>query len=217
MTNQRNDVQALRVNWATPRVAKLGHLLNPPRLLVEAGTILAFVAAILATNYTLVGFPNVKLFDLMVFVAGYTLGFRRGAIVAASAWLLYGSFNPHGPASLPLLAILMASETVYAAAGASIRNIMGPSRVQALPSRISLLFGGTAIICTFIYDGLTNIYTGIIWAQMSQSTDYFRWTLTALFSPGALFFAAGHTASNFLFFTVLAPILIKGVRKVRGN
>jgi len=49
----------------------------------------AFVLAILATNYAFAGLPNVKLFDLLVFVAGYTLGLRRGLIVAGGAMLLY--------------------------------------------------------------------------------------------------------------------------------
>ena len=67
-------------NWALQaKVARRWGWLNPPRLLVEAGAILAFVAAILATNIALTSFPNVKLFDLMVFLAGYALGLRRGS------------------------------------------------------------------------------------------------------------------------------------------
>ena len=46
----------------------------------------AFILAILASNYALASQPNVKLFDLLVFTAGFTLGFRRGALVAAGAW-----------------------------------------------------------------------------------------------------------------------------------
>ena len=40
--------------------------LNPPRLVLEAGTVLAFVVSILVANYALAAFPNVKPFDLMV-------------------------------------------------------------------------------------------------------------------------------------------------------
>ena len=47
-----------------------------------------FLAAILGTNYALSALPNVKLFDLLVFVAGYTLGVRRGATVAVGAWFV---------------------------------------------------------------------------------------------------------------------------------
>jgi len=215
MTNPTGRL--LGVLWAPGRAARPGVLLNPPRLLVEAGTILAFVAAILATNYALTGFLNVKLFDLLVFLAGYSLGFRRGASVAVLAWLVYGNFNPYGPTTLPLLATVMASETVYAGAGALVRKAVSPTSIRVLPNRGWLLFGGVAILCTLAYDGLTNIYTGISWAMIAQSTDYSRWVLTALFNPGALFFAAGHTVSNFLFFTAFAPVLIKGTKRLSGK
>ena len=197
------------------RAVRPGILLNPPRVALEAGAILAFVAAILAANYALAGFPNVKPFDLMVFVAGYTLGFRRGVTVAALAWLVYANFNPFGPSGMPLLLVLMASETVYAGAGAMLRRVIAPASVRALPSRSSLVFGGAAIVCTLAYDGVTNLYTGISWAYMAHSADYFRWILIALFNPGALFFTAAHLSSNFLFFTAFAPILIKVVKRLR--
>ncbi|MCH8331075.1 MAG: hypothetical protein IH946_06810, partial [Bacteroidetes bacterium] len=69
-----------------------------------------FVAAILGSNYALIGLPNVKLFDLLVFVAGYTLGLRRGATVAVAAGLVYGQANPWGYAQPSLLATLMGAE-----------------------------------------------------------------------------------------------------------
>ena len=213
MTNPTS--KSVRARWISSQGARPGVLLNPPRVVVEAGTILAFVAAILATNYALAGFPNVKLFDMLVFVAGYTLGFRRGVSVAVLAWLVYGNLNPYGPTTLPLLATVMASETVYAGAGALVRKVVSPKDVRVLPSRGSFLIGGAAILCTLVYDGFTNTYTGFVWALVAQSSDYLRWVLIAVFNPGALFFTAAHTSSNFLFFTAFAPLLIKGVERFR--
>jgi hypothetical protein len=202
--------------WALQaKAARRWGWLNPPRLLVDAGAILAFVAAILATNLALTSFPNVKLFDLFVFMAGYTLGLRRGIAVAVLAWLVYGNSNPYGLTTMPLLATVMASETVFAAAGALVRRTIPPKSVRVLPSRGSLLFGGAAILCTLVYDGFTNVYTGISWAMLAQSTDYSRWVLVALFNPGALFFTAAHLSSNVLFFTAFAPLLIKGADTLR--
>ena len=189
--------------------------LNPPRILVEAGAILAFVAAILATNYALASFPNVKLFDLMVFLAGYTLGFRPGAAVAVAAWMVYGNFNPYGPTTLPLLATVMAAETVYAGAGALVRRLFAPGSVRLLPSRSSLFFAAAAVVSTLAYDMAANLYTGISWAMFAGSTDYSRWIVTALFNPGALFFTAAHLSSNVLFFAAFAPLLVKGAEKIR--
>lgn len=192
-------------------------LLRLPRLVVDVGVILAFVTVILVTNYALAGYPNVKLFDLLVFTAGYTLGFRRGAAVAIGAWMVYGNFNPYGLTTLPLLFVVTASETLYAGAGALIRRAAPPSGLRFTPGWKSLIFGGAAIVCTLGYDLLTNIYTGVHWAQLSGSTDYIRWVSVALFNPGALFFMAAHVASNFTFFAAFAPALVKGAAKIKGG
>lgn len=198
-------------------LARRWHWLHVPRIASEAIAILAFVAAILATNYALTSFPNVKLFDLMVFLAGYTLGFRRGAAVAVLAWLVYGNFNPYGPTTAPLLVTVMASETLYAGAGALVRRMVAPENVRLLPSRGSLIFAVVAVVSTLAYDLAANVYTGISWAMLAGSADYSRWITVALFNPGALFFTAAHLSSNVLFFSAFAPLLIKGAEKIRNG
>ncbi|MBI4338896.1 MAG: hypothetical protein HY680_02985 [Chloroflexi bacterium] len=187
--------------------------LRLPRWLVQAGVMAAIVAAILGSNYLLRGFPNVKLFDTLVFLAGYSLGFRRGALVAATAWLAYGTFNPYGPSGMPLLVVEMASETAYALAGASARRLAQPGSVRLLPSRASLLFGLLAVASTLAYDLATNLYTGFAWAALAGSQEYLRWVTVSLFNPGALFFMAAHLSSNLLFFVALAPAAIVAARK----
>ena len=162
----------------------------------------AFILAILASNFALASQPNVKLFDLMVFVAGFTLGFRRGMVVAAGAWLVYGTFNPWGAAGPLLLATMMMSEAVYALAGAGLGRLVSPQRLSILPGRWSLLFAAAALVSTLAYDALTNVYTGIVWAQVAGAFEYKRWILIALFNPGALLFSAVHVGSNVLFFAV---------------
>ena len=196
-------------------VIRPGVLPRLPRLAVDAAAVLAFVTLILVTNYALVGYPNVKPFDLLVFTAGYTLGFRRGAAVAIVAWMVYGNFNPYGLTTLPLLFVVAASETVYAGAGALIRRLVPPSGLRFTPGWRNLIFGGAAIVCTLGYDILANLYTGVHWAQLSGSTDYLRWVRIALFNPGALFFMAAHVSSNFTFFIAFAPALIKGAEKIK--
>lgn len=212
MTEQTDGLiqsQAIPDPWA-----RRWRWLDVPRALADAAAILAFVAAILATNYALASFPNVKLFDLMVFLAGYTLGFRRGAAVAVAAWLVYGNFNPYGPTTAPLLATVMVAETVYAVAGAFVRRMVAPGSVRLLPSRSALVFAIAAVVSTLAYDLAANVYTGISWAMFAGSADYSRWIVTALFNPGALFFAAAHLSSNALFFAAFAPLLIKGAEKI---
>ena len=175
----------------------------------------AFILAILASNFALASLPNVKFFDLLVFAAGFTLGFRRGVLVAAGAWLVYGTFNPWGAAGPLLLATLMMSECVYALAGASVRKLVSPRQLSIAPGRTSLLLAAAALATTLAYDVLTNVYTGIIWAQMSGAFEYKRWVLIALFNPGALLFSAYHVGSNVLFFALLGPALIRGAERAK--
>ena len=92
------------------RAQALGRALVPDAVSRELLAPGAFVGLILASNYALAALPNVKLFDLLVFVGGYALGLRRGITVAAVAWLIYGNVNPWGVAHPQLLVVLIASE-----------------------------------------------------------------------------------------------------------
>jgi hypothetical protein len=196
------NARALRQRW-------LGNL--HPVLTREILVPMAFVLAILATNYSLTAVPNVKLFDLMVFVAGYTLGVRRGATVAVVAWLVYGNFNPWGTSTGSLLMTVMAMETVYALAGASVRRLLPPDRVRLGPGWATVAFALAALAATVAYDVTTNIYTGVSWARIASSADVAQWVWTALLNPGALFFFFMHAGSNVALFAALGPGMVRGV------
>ena len=195
-----------RREWAGIPVQALGRELVLPA---------AFILAILASNFALASQPNVKLFDLLVFAAGFTLGFRRGALVAVGAWLAYGTFNPWGAASPLLLATLMMSECIYALAGAGLRRLVSPGQLSFVPGRWSLILAAAALVTTLAYDAVTNVYTGIVWAQMTGAFEYKRWIMIALFNPGALLFAAYHAGSNILFFGLLGTALLKGADRAK--
>ena len=90
---------------------------------------------------------------------------------------------------------------MYALAGAGLRLIVGHLRGNFEscrdggaccwpPQRWSRPWHTTLV---------TNIYTGIVWAQMTGGFEYKRWILTALFNPGALLFGAYHVGSNVVF------------------
>ena len=197
---------------ALPRVRRV-----PPVLVREVAWPMAFILAILASNYALTSMPNVKLFDLLVFAAGYTLGFRRGATVAAGVWLVYGNFNPWGPTTGPLLLTLMTAETVYALAGALARRVLPPQKVRLGLGWATLLFGAAALVTTVTYDVAANIYTGIAWADFAGSDDVGRWVRVALTNPGAMYFYFVHAGSNLAFFTMLGPGVVKAAGWARES
>ena len=169
----------------------------------------AFLTAILVSNYALAALPNVKLFDLLVFAAGYTLGLRRGATVAVAGWFIYGQANPWGYASPALLATLMASEVGYAVAGALLARVLPAAKVRLAPSRGWVGFAAAAVAATLLYDMATNVYTGVFWAGLAGSRDTMAWVWVSLFNPGALLFAAVHLSSNVIFFTAFGPPLVR--------
>ncbi len=123
----------------------------------------AVVVAILLSNYAMAGLPNVKLFDLLVFVAGYTLGFRRGATVAVAAWLVYGQLNPWGATHSMLLATVMGSEVAYAAAGALAHRWLKPEDVRLRPSAgmVVLVVKNRQIRLGHAVQGLGNMGGGL--------------------------------------------------------
>tara|TARA_Y100001960_G_scaffold65632_1_gene69008 strand:+ start:25504 stop:26283 length:780 start_codon:yes stop_codon:yes gene_type:complete len=176
-----------------------------------------FVALILVSNYLLSSLPNIKLFDLMVFLAGYTLGIRRGITVGIVAWFFYGQINPWGIASAPLLITLMAAESVYAIAGSVVSMVMSNKKVSVKPGVTYLLFLSAAVIATPTYDILTNISTGYFWATIAGSSEYGAWIKSALLNPGALFFMLVHTGANVAFFVTLGPTLAKFMERKVSN
>lgn len=169
-----------------------------------------FVALILASNFALAGLPNVKFFDLLVFVAGFTLGFRRGMTVAVVAWVVYDVANPWGPAGAALLLTEIGSEFVYAVAGGIMGRLVPADKVSLGPSRNSIILTVIALMTTFAYDLATNVYTGWAWAGITGGHDYSHWIGVALFGPGALLFMALHIGSNLVLFPVFGPLLIQG-------
>ena len=177
----------------------------------------AVVAAILLSNYAMAGLPNVKLFDLLVFVAGYTLGFRRGATVAVAAWLVYGQLNPWGATHGMLLATVMGSEVAYAAAGALAHRWLDPADVRLRPSAGMVVLAVAALISTVLYDVATNVYTGYHWGAIAGAGEYARWIGIAVVGPGALLFMVLHVGSNLVLFPVFGPPLIKAAQHAKAK
>src|SRR5438128_3178692 len=81
-----------------------------------------FTALALATNYALIGIPNVKIMDTLVFVAAFFFGLRLGIGAPASIWLVYGFVNPNGVDSFLMLSFLTHGHGFYALAPASLNT-----------------------------------------------------------------------------------------------
>jgi hypothetical protein len=179
--------------------------------------IAAFTALALATNYALIGIPNVKIMDTLVFIAAFSFGLQVGIGVAVSIWPIYGFVNPYGVDSFLMLSFLMIGECFYALAGLGLRKTFiaqdlasGERELRGL----SVTFGLAGLLATFAYDILTN-FGSWIFKTGSLYRDFIYGNIVG--AP----FSLAHEASNVVFFATVAPAIIVavtrlGVRVPRG-
>jgi len=163
-----------------------------------------FTALALATNYALIGIPNVKIMDTLVFIAAFFFGLRLGIGVAASIWLVYGFVNPNGVDSFLMLSFLMVGECFYALAGVVLKKsfvaqdfVKGTKEYQ----RLSIVFGLVGLLATFAYDALTNFGSWIFRTGSLYQDFVFGNIIGAPFS-------VAHEASNVVFFATIAPAIV---------
>jgi uncharacterized membrane protein len=187
------------------------------RASTRATLVAVFTALALETNYTLIGIPNVKLMDALVFIAAFLFGLRVGIGVGVSTWLVYGFVNPYGQADLVLLSFLIAGECFYAIGGAAlsrssfVRDLLGKDRAQWRSGRVStylkiiIVFGVVGFQATFAYDILTNFGSWIF------KTNTLYQALIIGMITGAPF-AVTHEVSNIVFFALVAPVVIVTTR-----
>jgi len=119
----------------------------PERTTKRAAMVAVLTAACVASNYALIGVVNVKFMDLIVFVAGFSLGPIVGASVGVLTWLVYGSLNPYG-FSLPILVITSTGESLYGIVGGLLGR--GSERVHRGVSD-SAKFAVVGFLLTFVY------------------------------------------------------------------
>lgn len=173
------------------------------------GLVAILTSVNLASNYAMIGVPNVKIMDLVVFVSGFSLGLLPGVMVGVLTWLVYGTINPYG-FNIIILAATSLSETIYAVAGWLFARFISGSDMSLLNGgeRRSLLllnlkFGIIGFLATFIYDLITNIASVVIVGLPP---------IMAIIS--GIPFMIAHEVSNFFFFFFGCNVLITVIRKL---
>ena len=173
-----------------------------------------FSALAVTSDYAMIAFPQVKLMDSIVFLAGYFYGLYAGLDVATITWLVYGTINPLGPAGFPLIVILITGEMIYGVAGASFRRMSQKNGNQSMdaslrPSGRNLTLGVIGASCALLYDLWTNAASGlIIYGSFQEAV---RWIIVGI--P----FAIIHEVANFIFFSTLVPIMIVIIGKINST
>ena len=70
------------------------NILLPHSTVRDISLITVLTALCVGGNYALIGLPNIKVMDLVVFVSGFVFGTFIGATTGILAWTLYGVINP---------------------------------------------------------------------------------------------------------------------------
>jgi uncharacterized membrane protein len=169
-------------------------------------TLVAMASALaIATNYLLLPLQNVKLMDLIVFIAGYLAGPFAGAFTGILTWSVYGTINPNG-FSFPVWIATMTGETVYGIAGGILGRHLSLVRAAGPRFKANVLLGLLAFGLTFAYDIYTSIVNAWVFGPPIYSNAFIVYLLVSL--P---FFIA-HEASNLLFFALLAIPIIRPLK-----
>jgi energy-coupling factor transport system substrate-specific component len=167
-------------------------------------SLIAILSAVgIATNYTLLPLPNVKLMDAIVFISGFSLGLKPGLAVAVTTWLVYGSLNPLG-FSFPTLVIVTLSECLYAVTGSLLKKTWFANDTQARMLERSVIFAVIGFFTTLTYDLITNAATGWVFygsPWLGLITMNFPIPLGLI-----------HEVSNALFFLIVVPLLVRVLR-----
>ena len=182
---------------------------HPPSTVTDITIIATFASLALVTSYPLIGLSNVKLIDLLVFLAAFLFGLRIGLGVAASTRVIYGLLNPLGSADIILLIFLVAGESFYALAGAGLRktttakDFLGNGRFLG---RFSLVFGTIGLLATLAFDVLTNFAS---WLFLTPSL----YDSLILGNVAGAPFSLIHEVSNLVLFSTAAPSAIIATKR----
>jgi len=163
------------------------------------------VALCIGSNYALIGVPNLKLMDFLVFVGGFRLGPLAGGLIGVLTWMVYGVLNPYGFV-FPIWLSTMFSEAVYGVAGGILGRRISEADLNELHVQLSVLFGVLGFFLTLAYDLLTTLVYAATFSLPFLPTFIFGLSFTLL-----------HELSNAAIFTVGSVPTIRVIKKLVGR
>ncbi len=170
-----------------------------------------FTALSVVLAYILVSLPNIELFTLSIFLAGFIMGKKEGFFIGTLSALIFVFFNPYGVSPLPLLTYQIIHYAFTGLIGALTHDVLeGRSfyrpelDLYTLPMMI--LFGFIGGIITISFDIITSFIGAItIYGTLDAFIPYFL---------SGVVFTTIHEAGNILGFVFILPGLIQVVHKI---
>jgi uncharacterized membrane protein len=168
-------------------------------------------ALAIVLGYTLAYIPNIEVFTLMIFLSGFIMSKKEGAIIGLLSASIFTFFNPLGPSPPPLFIYQLIHYSTTGVLGGLTKDFLR-NKEYFKPTedlylfRIMLLFGFLGAIITFIFDILSTLFGGF---TVSITIDYF----IASYLLGIVFTTV-HLIGNVLVFVFLLPGLIQVIMKL---
>jgi uncharacterized membrane protein len=150
---------------------------------------LAYVMAF-ATAYL----PNISLLYFVIFTAGFVWGPLAGTVVGLVGEGLFTTFNPYGPAPLPVAIAQVGGAVLCGLIGASLRPF-GLSTMSVL--RRSVVLGFVGLACGLAFFTPVSIVDAWLWQPFwPRLIAGFAWSVWAL-------------AANAVIFPLLFPVTLR--------
>ena len=170
-----------------------------------------FAALSVVLGYALAFIPNVELFTLMIFLSGFILGKRDGAIVGLMSSFIFVFFNPYGVSPLPLFAYQLSHYALVGFVGGLTSNYMNKKEFfkpeeDLYVIKVILIFAIIGAVLTFIYDVLSTLIGAI---TIFGTLETF-WIIYIIGLP----FTTVHLIGNTLGFIFILPGLIQLIYKI---
>jgi hypothetical protein len=154
-----------------------------------------FAALALAITYPMAAIPNVKFFEVCLFIAGIFLRFWGGLVVPLTAGTIYILFNPNGPQTNLLVGLAqIIGFMLFGVTGALFRKMILANRNHYVGITFCAAIG---VVVTFIYGLLTDVAYG--------------YTINAIKPTviSGIAFSLVHIGFNGLIFGLAEPLLVK--------
>ena len=160
-----------------------------------------FSATAIGLGFVFLIIPNVEFITVTIFLSGFYLGSKYGALVGGVSIMVYSILNPMGSglAYLPLLIGQTISMIIIGIFGSFLSVFLNKVRLK-----IKIFISGIAgFISTFIYDFITTISFPI-------SIGY-SFNEIIIYGMSGLIFTVMHLISNTIIFMIVVPKFIEKV------
>ncbi len=170
-----------------------------------------FTALSVVLGYMLVFLPNIEIFTLMIFLTGFILGKRDGAISGLMSSFIFVFFNPYGVSPLPLFAYQLAHYSLVGILGGISHSLLRKKdyfkpEEDLYVFRVLLIFAIIGAVVTFVYDILSTLIGAL---SIFGTLDTF-WATYLIGLP----FTTVHLIGNTLGFIFILPGLIQLIYKM---